>query len=318
MGAIVPGIKGALNIGHPTACEALNDAACRAGAKLLMGVSNTVVSAGSRPAVSFEHQSTNYRVSPRLVVGADGRGSQVAKQMKVRYSSDPVHHLLSGMLVDGLDDWPISEQSIGLSGDVCFYVFPQGNGRARLYAACGLEQKDRFVGPNGQTAFLSAFDCDALSHVKSFSRARPIGPCHGYPNNDVWLDNPVFDGVILIGDAAGLNDPSGGQGISIAFKDARLVSAALLSNSRWGPDAFSEYVSERQERMRRLRFSGRLLAQIRMDFSPAGKERGQHANQRLQAEPQLFLPLAAFQKGPFAVPDSAFTDETWNRLLHSA
>jgi hypothetical protein len=36
---------------------------------------------------------------------------------------------------------------------------------------------------------------------------------------------------------------------------------------------------ERQERTRRLRFSGRLLAQIRMDFSAAAKERGQRANE---------------------------------------
>jgi len=104
MGATIPGVKGALNIGHPAACEALNAAARRAGARLLMGVSNIVVSGGSRPIVSFEHQSANHEVSPRLVVGADGRGLQVAKQLKVVYSSDPVHHLLSGMLVDGLDD----------------------------------------------------------------------------------------------------------------------------------------------------------------------------------------------------------------------
>ena len=318
MGAMVPGVKGALNIGHPAACEALNASARRAGAKLLMGASNIVVSEGSRPIISFEHQSASHEVSPRLVVGADGRGSQVAKQLRIGYSSDPVHHLLSGMLVDGLDDWPISEQSIGLSGDICFYVFPQGAGRARLYAACGLQQKDRFAGSNGQTSFLSAFNCDALSHAKSFSTARPIGPCHGYPNNDVWLDNPVFDGIVLIGDAAGLNDPSGGQGISIAFRDARLVCAALASNSLWVRDTFSEYAEERRERMRRLRFSGRLLAQIRMDFSAAGKESGQRANRRLQAEPELFLPLAALQKGPFAVPDSAFANETWDRVLHAA
>lgn len=318
MGAMVPGVKGALNIGHPAACNALNKAALRAGASLLRGVSNVVVRAGHLPEVLFDHPSGTQKVAARLIIGADGRGSHVARQLKARYSADPVHHLLWGMLVDGLDDWPETEQSIGVTGDICFYVFPQGKGRTRLYAACGLHQRDRFAGPDGPEAFLSAFKCDALSHVKAFSSAKPIGPCHGYPNNDVWLDSPVFDGVVLIGDAAGHNDPSGGQGISVAFKDARLVSEAMLNGASWGPEIFSTYVEERRERMRRLRFSGRLLAQIRMDFSPEGKERSRRATARLQADPTLAFPLVAFQKGPFAVPQSAFANETWDRILHSS
>lgn len=316
MGAMLPGIKGALNIAHPAACDALNLAAVAAGANLLRGVSNIVVQAGTAPEIVFDHDSRTKRISPRLIVGADGRGSQLAKQLKARYSSDPVHHLLWGMLVDGLDDWPEIEQSIGVAGDICFYVFPQGNGRTRLYAACGLHQRDRFAGPDGPRVFLEAFKCDALSHVRAFSRAKAVGPCHGYPNNDVWLDNPVFEGVVLIGDAAGLNDPSGGQGISIAFKDARLVSEAMLNSSSWMPQIFSGYVEERQERLRRLRFSGRLLAQIRMDFSPEGKERSRSANARLRIDPALGLPLLAFQKGPFAVPERSFSLETWQRILN--
>jgi 2-polyprenyl-6-methoxyphenol hydroxylase-like FAD-dependent oxidoreductase len=317
LSALVPGVGGALNIGHPVACNALNAAAVKAGAIVLRGVSRLAVTAGKRPSIKFEHDGVGHEFAPRLVIGADGRGSEVARQVRANYSSDPVRHSLTGMLVDGLDDWPAAEQSIGVAGDICFCVFPQGNGRARLYAATGLDQKGRFRGPDGPSAFLHAFGCEPLSHARSFWSARAAGPCHGYPNNDVWLDDFVFEGVVLIGDAAGLNDPCVGQGISIAFKDVRLVSEALLGNPVWEKGNFTEYVQERRERMRRLRFAGRLVAQLRTDFSPAGKERWRKALERIKADATLGWPQASLQKGPFSVPESAFAEEVWNRLLSS-
>jgi 2-polyprenyl-6-methoxyphenol hydroxylase-like FAD-dependent oxidoreductase len=315
MAAIVPGVMGALNLGHPRACDALNRAALRGGATLLRGVEHIHVSAGVRPGVAFDHDGVRHTVFARLVVGADGRGSTVAKQLGIKREFDPVHHLITGLLVDGVDDWPQEEQSIGTCGDISFYIFPQGQGRVRLYVAYGLDQKDRFAGADAAGNLLEAVNCEAVAHCRSLARARLIGPCHGYPNNDVWTDIPISQGVILIGDAAGHNDPSGGQGISIAFKDARLVSEAIRSHRNWTPEAFAPYANERRERMRRLRFSGRLLAKLRMEFNEEGKSRGRRGLQRILAHPELALPLVAFHKGPFAVPESAFDQPTWDRLL---
>jgi 2-polyprenyl-6-methoxyphenol hydroxylase-like FAD-dependent oxidoreductase len=190
-------------------------------------------------------------------------------------------------------EWPADEQSIGVDGDLGFYIFPQGQGRIRLYATHGLDQRNRFAGEGAVERFLQAFDRPSLPHRDSLSRARPAGPCHGYPNNDVWIDNPVVPGVVLIGDAASHNDPSGGQGISIALKDARLVSEALEANKAWTPETFAPYASQRREQMRRLRFSARLLSTYRMEFTDQAKQ----------------------QKGPFAVPSEAFSEHIWDRLL---
>ena len=57
--------------------------------------------------------------------------------------------------------------------------------------------------------------------------ARPVGPCQGYPNADTWIDRPMAPGVVLVGDAAGHNDPVIGQGLAIALRDVRLVGDAL-------------------------------------------------------------------------------------------
>jgi menaquinone-9 beta-reductase len=315
MDQMVPGVQGALNLGHPRICNALNEAAVAAGATLLRGVDRIQVSAGLPPRIEFTHSGSNTTLSPRIVIGADGRGSTVARQIGFERLADPIHHLLTGLLVDDARDWPHDEQTIGVDGDLGFYIFPQGGGRVRLYATHGLDQRNRFAGDGAVERFLQAFDRPALPGGGSLARARPAGPCHGYPNNDVWIDHPVAPGIVLIGDAAGHNDPSGGQGISIALKDARLVCEALNTTNAWTSDAFAPYASQRREQMRRLRFSTRLLSIYRMEFTDEARRRRLKGRERIAADPELMLPFVAMQKGPFAVPSEAFSERIWDRLL---
>jgi 2-polyprenyl-6-methoxyphenol hydroxylase-like FAD-dependent oxidoreductase len=318
MDQMVAGIRGALNLGHPRICNVLNEAAVAAGATLLRGVDRIQVKAGLPPHIEFTHSGEDYALSPRIVIGADGRGSAVARQAGFERHADPIHHILTGLLVEDSSQWPDNEQSIGVDGDLGFYILPQGQGRVRLYATHGLDQRNRFAGDGAAERFLQAFDRPSLPHSDSLSKARPAGPCHGYPNNDVWIDNPVAPGVILIGDAASHSDPSGGQGISIALKDARLVSEALEASKAWTPEAFAPYASQRREQMRRIRFCTRLLATYRMEFTDAARQRRQDGRRLMAADPELALPFVAMQKGPFAVPSEVFSQTIWQRLLGDA
>src|SRR5215468_1222116 len=314
MGRMVPGVQGALNLGHPRICDILNKAAIDAGATLLRGVGRIELRGGLSPLIAFECDGENHTLFPKIIVGADGRGSTVARQAGFERLADPIHHILTGLLVDGVREWPEDEQTIGVDGDVGFYIFPQGGGRVRLYAAHGLDLRNRFTGDGAIQRFLQAFDRPSLP-CRALAEAEPAGPCHGYPNNDVWIDSPVAPGIVLIGDAAGHNDPSGGQGISIALKDARLVSEALNASKDWSPAAFADYAATRREQMNRLRFSVRLLAIYRMEFTATGRERRRRGRERMAADPALALPFVAMQKGPFAVPREAFSQEVWDRLL---
>jgi 2-polyprenyl-6-methoxyphenol hydroxylase-like FAD-dependent oxidoreductase len=63
MDQMVPGIQGALNLGHPSICNALNDAAIGAGATLLRGVDRIEVKAGVSIKSTINAQST-YRETP--------------------------------------------------------------------------------------------------------------------------------------------------------------------------------------------------------------------------------------------------------------
>jgi len=155
-----------------------------------------------------------------------------------------------------------------------------------------------------------------VPHGKALSRARPIGPCHGYPNADTWIDTPVTRGVVLIGDAAGHNDPSIGQGLSICLRDARLVAEVLLGNDDWSTAAFAPYVEERRERMRRLRFTGQQFALLRVEFTEAAKARRRRALERIAANPDNRLPLLPLLLGASNVPPAAFEKAAWDRLMN--
>ena len=50
-----------------------------------------------------------------------------------------------------------------------------------------------------------------------------------FPNADIWANRAAGNGVALIGDAAGANDPSLGQGLSICMRDARELRERIVA-----------------------------------------------------------------------------------------
>jgi 2-polyprenyl-6-methoxyphenol hydroxylase-like FAD-dependent oxidoreductase len=228
---------------------------------------------------------------------------------------DQPHHLFSGLLVDDAHEFPADLQAIGTEGDVHFLTFPQGGGRVRLYLGFGLDQPRRFTGPDGPRRFLDAFRFTCLPYSAVLTDATPVSPCATYPNEDTWVDEPVADGVVLIGDAAGWNDPITGQGLSITLRDVRIVSDVLRSSDDWSAAAFAPYVEERRERMRRLRFGARLQSAIYNEFGPDAADRRLRAWARFAAEPELALVMAANLLGPEVPPPEAYTDDTRRRVL---
>lgn len=314
LSALVPGVPGTLKMGHPRMCQALDDAAVAAGAKILRGISRLTVTPGTRPVVSFVHDGRSRELTPRLVVGADGRGSAVARQIGAHVQSDPLHHIFGGLLIDGADQWPDDHYAIGTEDRGTFYIFPQGHGRFRLYYAYDVDRRRQFSGPDGAKNFLDSFRLSSVPDSEILANARPAGPCQGYPNADTWVDRPMAPGAVLIGDAAGHNDPTIGQGISIALRDVRLVSDALASNDRWSSDIFLAYADERRERMRRLRVTAQQFSKFRCEYTDEARAWRRTAANRLLNDPSLGVPFLVPLKGPDALPDDVYEPAAWKRL----
>jgi 2-polyprenyl-6-methoxyphenol hydroxylase-like FAD-dependent oxidoreductase len=120
---------------------------------------------------------------------------------------------------------------------------------------------------------------------------------------------------VLVGDAAGWNDPIVGLGLSITYRDVRIVSDILKASDDWSPTAFASYGEERRQRMRRLRFVAALTATLDMEFDAAARERRRNYHQRAAADMSLGLHGLAVLAGPEAVPAETFSAAHRARVL---
>lgn len=309
------GVPGPLCLGHPLHCQTLFDAARDAGADVRRGVAVTSLTLGDRPGLTFDQDGALIEVGARLIVGADGRTSQVREAAGVTLHLDKPHHWFAGLLVEGAEGWDDQLQAIGTEGDFGFLAFPQGDGRVRIYGGYALEETRRFKGPDAPRRFLDAFAFHSSPANRHLVAGRPAGPLFSYVNADSWTDEPYAPGVVLIGDAAGWNDPIIGLGLSITYRDVRLVSEILKATDRWTPDSLRPYGEERRERMRRLRIAASLQAGLDMEFGDAARERRRRHFERAASDPTLSLHSVAVMAGPEAAPAEIFTQAHRDRVL---
>jgi 2-polyprenyl-6-methoxyphenol hydroxylase-like FAD-dependent oxidoreductase len=309
LGMFAPDVPGPLCIRHPLHCQTLFDAAKAAGAEALRGVNVTEVAAGDVPRVVYEASSETIEALGRLLVGADGRTSQVREAIGVPLHQDKPHHWFGGLLVDGVEGWSEDLEAIGTEGDFGFLIFPQGGGRARIYGGYALDQAQRFRGPDGPRKFLDAFAFASSPQNRHIVAGTPAGPLFSYFNNDSWTDEPFAKGAVLIGDAAGWNDPIIGLGLSITYRDVRIVSDLLKGDDDWAALSFASYAEERFERMRRLRFVAGLQATVDMEFDQAARERRRRIFDRSATDPSVRVHGLAVMAGPESLPLQFFTEE---------
>ena len=314
MSMMIPDIPGSLNLRHPDACAALLDAAVDAGATVVRGVRDVVLAVGSSPAVTYVANGKATELRSTLVVGADGRGSTVRKQAGITLDRQEPISYIAGLLVDGLDGVPDDHDVVAAEGDVFFLMFHQGGGRARLYLCTGLSGQHRFSGRNGTEQFLAACNVSCYPWSEQVMTATPAGPCATYAGDDTWTDAPFADGVVLIGDAAGHNDPVIGQGLSIAMRDVRIVRDLILDGARQSA-AFAPYGEERASRMERVRFIADVLAVAQAeDADNRLARRTMLAENMAGTDPDvLALMLGAFA-GPETIPREALDPGILERL----
>jgi len=309
-----PDVPGPLCIGHPHHCQTLYDEAGKAGAEMLRPVVVEKIDPAAR-AVTFTHNGQKRTASAKLLVGADGRQSETREACKITLHQDTPHHMFAGLLIEGAHDWNPTEQAIGTEGDFAFLAFPQGNGRVRIYGSFALDQRRRFAGEDGARAFLDAFRMKSAPDNDKLANGAPAGPLLAYLNSDSWTDEPFIEGCVLIGDAAGWNDPIIGLGLSITYRDVRIVSDILKASDDWSAAAFAPYAEERAERMRRLRFAASITSALDAEFTPEASARRARHHERSAADPSLGAHAIAVMAGPEAAPPEAFTEEHRQRVL---
>lgn len=307
------GFKPPLCMRHPEMCDLLNAEAIKSGAELLRGITELQIIAGSAPEVRFRHDGVDRKFNPRIVVGADGRSSIVRSQVGIEQHRDQTHHLMAGMLVDGTTGWPPDLQIFGTEARINFLAFPQSPERVRLYICYAIDDKRRFAGADNQARFLDAFRLATVPGSEYLANGTPSGPCNSYGNEDTWIDVPYVPGVVLIGDAAGHNDPIIGQGLSITYRDVRIVRDLMLENRNWGSGIFRPYAKERGERMRRLRLTASTFSILSAEFGDHARERRVKVREERLRNNFPDLAPATFV-GPDVIPAELFDETILDRL----
>jgi len=317
MALMVPGIPGTLNLRHPVACQALLDAAAAAGATVVRGIRDVSLRPGPSPTVTYAVDGQTVDVAASLVVGADGRASKVRRQAGITLDRQAPINYIAGLLIEGLDEVPDDHDVIAGEGDLMFVMFHQGGGRARVYLIPGLSGQHRFSGPNGTEQFLAACRLSCVPWSEQVSAGTPAGPCATYPGDDTWTAAPYTDGVVLIGDAAGHNDPIIGQGLSIAMRDARIVRDLVLDGAR-DSAAFESYGEQRTAVMERLRFVADLISVAQAEDADNRTARRRMVGEKMAAmDEEVMVPLIGAFAGPETIPQERLDPGLLERIRNA-
>jgi 2-polyprenyl-6-methoxyphenol hydroxylase-like FAD-dependent oxidoreductase len=244
-------------------------------------------------------------IRARLVVGADGGRSATRRWLAAATRSDPIHHAIGGCLLDRVAlDAGSTHQAYPPGAMVA--IFPQGGGRARAYLVCDPARAAGFRGPGAAGAFVAA--CAAALPEGALGASRPAGPAGFFPGIDVWPDRVAGDGLVLVGDAAGANDPSQGHGLSLAFRDARELRDLILDGSDWTA-AIAAFAERRVAYVAPLRAHARWAGLLTTEQGPEADARRERVARARETDPNAggFAGIYAFG------PDGLVADEAARR-----
>jgi 2-polyprenyl-6-methoxyphenol hydroxylase-like FAD-dependent oxidoreductase len=225
----------------------LVDAASQAGAEVREGstVEEFLFDNGRVNGIrGHDKAGTNFTETARVVIGADGRHSLLARSVNApQYNEKPV---LESSYYSYWSDLPMNGRfETYMRGDRAFAAWPTNDGLTLVVAGWPIsqfEQNKQDIEGN----FMSALD-----RTPEFGeRARNATREDRFYGATVpgFFRKPFGDGWALVGDAGYNKDYITAQGISDAFRDAELCATALdewMSGARQFDEAMSDYQSAR-------------------------------------------------------------------------
>ena len=255
---------------HPALQTALLQHAEASGAQVWRGTrvnGLTPRSPSPNPIVSLERNGTALQLSARLVAGADGRNSPTRAWANLPVLRDPERNLVSGVLLDGVD-LPQDATHAWLDTAKGHFIlnFPQGQGRARVYLCYPAGSAKRYGGPDDIREVLAQCIASGVP-AEAYRQATPAGPLATFDGRTSWAESAYRNGVALLGDAAANTDPTWGQGLSMAFRDARALTGQLLAHNDWDT-AGKAYAEARQQPFSVVHAMENWQSQLLLDTGP--------------------------------------------------
>jgi menaquinone-9 beta-reductase len=323
VGMLIPGVSGSLNLHHPLACQALLDAAAESGATVQRGVSSiqfsttfnasSLTSSGFTTRISYQHLGIMRTIEACLVVGADGQNSIVRRHAGIVLEQQEASACVAGLLLEGVAGTNEFDLVVENDVGVCLMLH-QGKGRARAYQIVPMQDRLRYAKEDGAERFLSDAAAPGSPLEQALAQASPIGPCAIFAGTDTWTARPYADGMVLIGDAAGHNDPSVGCGLSVAMRDVRMVRDLILAGA-WSAEDFASYGVERTERLRRLRLIADVVTAATVETGEGrSRRRGKFAKANATMDSTIAPLMLGMFRGPETIPAQAASEAVLERV----
>ena len=172
----------------------------------------------------------------RLVIGADGRNSMVAREVDApRYWEQPSRSFVV------YSYWEIEQArklEMWLNNQCCVTGLPTHDGQTAVIVQWPVETRDE-VKDDLAGHFMEACELVAPPLAERMRRGKRAGQLHGIADLPGFFRRPYGPGWALVGDAGYHKDPFTGFGMSDAFRDSELVAEAT---HRWlaGEQSFDE------------------------------------------------------------------------------
>jgi 2-polyprenyl-6-methoxyphenol hydroxylase-like FAD-dependent oxidoreductase len=296
-----PGGDSMLNMFHPDLQETLLARAIASGTEVKRGATVLGVDAapGKSPSVTFEHNGVTRTLTARIVVGADGRASQMRTWAGFEVQRNPDLLTIAGTLLEGTNV-PDDSAHLCMGPGIATFWAPLGGQRSRTYFVYpGVAGRRGLTGKNKVAEFLQAVQSVGIPEAW-LAGADSVGPLAEFDGADKWVVSPAKNGVALIGDAAASSDPSWGSGLSLTLLDVEYLTNALRSNSDWNI-ALQQYASEHDEYYGALHRILGWMTQLVWTPGPEADERRHRVFPRWRTDPTGFPDSVGL--GPFGPSD---------------
>lgn len=188
------------------------------------------------------------RVSARVLVGSDGRGSGTAKRAGIgRVGREYGQTALVTAVEHERDHQGIAHQFFMPGGPFAILPLAGGHRSSIVWSeAAGLAAEIQALGDDDYLAALRPRFGDFLGEIKL------AGPRYTYPLALSLAERFVDARLALVGDAAHGVHPIAGQGLNLGLRDVGALAEVLVLAARRGEDIGAVDVLERYQRWRRF------------------------------------------------------------------
>ncbi|MDX1378740.1 MAG: NAD(P)/FAD-dependent oxidoreductase, partial [Anaerolineales bacterium] len=197
----------------------------------------------------WSDESGQHQATARVVIGADGFYSQVAKLVKPETEEfEPVHRAMYYSYFKEIIPFEKPAAEFYFQGNRLVYVFPTDNDLTLVAVSVPISEFDAYR--RDAEGEMMKFLNEIPSLAPRLQAARMAAPIKGAGNIPCYMRVPYGNGWALVGDSALVFDPWSGQGIDHASQHAVMLADELhkyFENKKTWGEAMSAYHARRNK-----------------------------------------------------------------------